>query len=167
MPNPRQDEPSATGYKAIDKAAEAAGATANEAANAVEKEARTFSEGVRQAADGAARAGAGVLGAIDPTGPDSAAISQATQAVASRVREFSNEWIQALRDQAAKNLEGVAKLAACRSPFDLLRLQTELAREGVSDSVALARRLNSASLRALGAIAQDSAKAATPPAPPR
>lgn len=167
MPNPRQDELSATGYKALDKAAEAVEATAKEAAEAVDKEARTFTDKAVEGAEVAGRSGASALGAIDQAAPRPAAINQATQAVASRVREFSNEWVQALRDQGAKNLEGVARLAACRSPFDLMRLQTELVREGLTDSVALARRLNSASLRALGAIAQDGAKAVTPPAAPR
>jgi len=172
MPNPRQDEPSATGYKALDKAADAAEATAKDTAQAVDKEARIFAdkaaEAAHETADVAGRAGADALGAIEQAAPGPAAINQATQAVASRVREFSNEWVQAFRDQGAKNLEGVARLAACRSPFDLMRLQTELVREGLTDSVALARRLNAVSLRALGAIAQDSAKAATPPsAPPR
>jgi hypothetical protein len=161
MPNPRQDEPSATGYKALDKAADAVEATAKEAAEAVDKETRTFADKVADAPDLTAQA----LGALGRAAPEPAAISQATQAMASRMREFSHEWVQAFRDQATKNVETVARLAACRSPFDLVRLQTELAREGLADSVTLARRLNSASLRALGAIAQDSAKAATPPAP--
>jgi hypothetical protein len=162
MPNPRQDEPSATGYKALDKAADAAEATARQAAEAVDKEARTFADKVAGAPDLTAE----TIEAVSQAAPEPAAISQATQAVASRMREFSNEWVQAFRDQATKNVESVARLAACRSPFDLMRLQTELAREGLNDSVALARRLNSASLRALGAIAQDGAKAATPPSAP-
>jgi hypothetical protein len=166
MPNTRQDEAQATGYKAVDKAAETAEAAAREAGDGGLKEARAFSERAaataREATDQAGRAATAALGVMEQAAPDPAAVSRATEAVAARMRDLSSEWLQAFRDQTAKNLEGFARLAECRSPLDFVRVQSELAREGLSDSVALARRLNTASLRTLGAIAQDSVSAAQP-----
>lgn len=168
MPDPRQDQPNAPGHRAADAAEKAV----RETAETARKETRAFadraaaetSEAIKAAeavTDEAGRTAAAALRVMEQATPDPAAVSRATEALAARMRELSNEWVQAFRDQTAKNLEGVARLAECRSPLDLMRVQTELAREGLNDSVILARRLNTASLRTLGAIAQDSASAAT------
>jgi hypothetical protein len=166
MPNTRQDESQATGFKAVDKAADAAEAAARETSEAALKEGRAFTERAaataREATDQASRAAAATFGIMEQATPDPAAVSRATEAVAARMQDLSSEWVQAFRDQTAKNLEGFSRLAACRSPLDFMRVQSELAREGLSDSVALARRLNTASLRTLGAIAQDSVSATQP-----
>jgi hypothetical protein len=165
MPNPRQDESSATGFKAVDKAAEAAEAAVRDTAQAAQSEARSFTDraasDAREATDAAGEVARTALGAAGQAIPDPEAVSRATEAVAARMRELSSEWVQAFRDQTARSLENFSRLAECRTPLDFVRLQSELTRQNVQDSVALARRLNSASLRAWGAIAQDSAKAAT------
>jgi hypothetical protein len=166
MTSPRQDEASATGFKAADKTAASVEAAAREAKEALQRETRSFADHAAADAREATAAGVSFLGAAGQAVPDPEAVSRATEAVAARMRELSNEWVQAVRDQASRSLEGVARLAECRTPLDLVRLQSELARQNIADSVALARRLNSASLRAWSAIAQDSAKAATSQPPP-
>jgi hypothetical protein len=166
MPNPRQDDTSATGFKAVDKAAETAEAAARDTAETLQNETRSFADRAAAGAREATNAAATALGAAGQAIPDPEAVSRATEAVAARMRELSSEWVQAFRDQTARSLENFSRLAECRTPLDFVRLQSELTRQNVQDSVALARRLNSASLQAWGAIAQDSAKAATSQQPP-
>jgi len=170
MPNPRQDEPTGpvTGYKALDKVADAAEAAAQEATETVKTETRAFADRAASQAAAAAeaneallgrteRAAAAALKMIDRAAPDPAAVTRASEAVAATMRDLSGEWLQAFGDQATRNLQGVARLAECRSPLDLVRAQAELARQRLGDSVALAQRLNVASLRAFSAIVQESA----------
>lgn len=174
MPTPRPDDSYAPvpEYKVYYRTA---GAPAGDRAEPGQKDsvlgepaafdARSAAEALEAATEQASRATVAALEVMEQAAPDPAAVGRASEAVASHMRDLSTEWLQTFREQTAKNLEGVARLAACRSPMDFLRLHTELTREGLSDSVALTRRINSASLRALGAIAEDSADATRPPAP--
>lgn len=47
------------------------------------------------------------------------AVSQASSVLAKGAQEISREWLEAMRERVAKNLEAMNRLAGCRSVQDL------------------------------------------------
>ena len=81
------------------------------------------------------------------------AVSQASTVLASGLQEASREWFGLAREQLAKNIKAFGRLAHCRSPQDLIAVQSELARDNIQQAIETSRRVGQVSLR----IAQEAA----------
>jgi hypothetical protein len=81
------------------------------------------------------------------------AVSQASSVLASGLQEASREWFGLARERLAKNIEAFGRLARCRSPQDLIVVQSDLARDNIQQAIETSRRVGQVSLR----IAQDAA----------
>jgi len=81
------------------------------------------------------------------------AVSQASTVLASGLQEASREWFGLAREQLAKNIKVFGRLARCRSPQDVIAVQSELARDNIQQVIETSRRVGQVSLR----IAQEAA----------
>ena len=81
------------------------------------------------------------------------AVSQASTVLASGLQGASREWFGLARERLAKNIEAFGRLARCRSPQDLIVVQSDLARDNIQQAIETSRRVGQVSLR----IAQDAA----------
>ena len=81
------------------------------------------------------------------------AVSQASTVLASGLQEASGEWFGLAREQLAKNIKAFGRLARCRSPQDLIVVQSDLARDNIQQAIETSRRVGQVSLR----IAQEAA----------
>jgi hypothetical protein len=81
------------------------------------------------------------------------AVSQVSTVLASGLQGASREWFGLARERLAKNIEAFGRLARCRSPQDLIIVQSDLARDNIQQAIETSRRVGQVSLR----IAQDAA----------
>ena len=81
------------------------------------------------------------------------AVSQASTVLARGLQEASREWFGLARERLVKNIEAFGRLARCRSPQDLIVVQSDLARDNIQQAIETSRRVGQVSLR----IAQEAA----------
>ena len=82
------------------------------------------------------------------------AVSQASMVLTKGAQEMSREWFDVIQDRLAKNIGAMNRLASCRSLQDFLVVQSEITRERLGDAVNSGRRLAEVSLR----VADEAAK---------
>ena len=82
------------------------------------------------------------------------AVSQASTVLTKGAQEISREWFDVMQDRLAKNIDAINRLAACRSLQDFLTVQSEITRDRLGDAVNSGRRIAEVSLR----VADEAAK---------
>src|SRR4051812_1675241 len=75
------------------------------------------------------------------------AVSQANTVLARGFQEASHEWINMARERVTKNMEGLNRLAGCRSVQDFVATQSDLARDGLQQVIDTNKRVAEVSLR--------------------
>jgi len=75
------------------------------------------------------------------------AVSQASTVLASGLQDASREWFGLARDRLAKNIEAFGRLARCRSPHDLIAVQSDFALDNIQHAIETSRRIGQVSLR--------------------
>ena len=83
------------------------------------------------------------------------AVSQANTVLARGFQEASHEWINMARERVTKNMEGLNRLAGCRSVQDFVATQSELVRDGLQQVIDTNKRIAEVSLR----VADEAARA--------
>ena len=163
------------------KAAEAARAVTNEAAKVGEQSARagadmarrgaetardTMQSGVNMATQSFQRLNDQFTKAWGFSGPQAEelarrssqnlqAVSQASTVLARGAQEVSHEVIQLVQDRLQKNVEAANRLAGARSVQDFVAVQSDLARDGLSQVIDTNKRIAELSLR----VADEAARA--------
>jgi len=82
------------------------------------------------------------------------AVSQASTVLTKGAQELSREWFDLMRDQLAKQLDAMNRIAGCRSLQDLVTVQSEIVRDGLRETVNTSRRIAEVSIR----IAEEAAR---------
>jgi phasin family protein len=163
------------------KAAEAARAVTNEAAKAGEQTARagadmarrgaetardTVQSGVTMATQSFQRLNDQFTQALGFNGPQAEelsrrssqnlqAVSQASSVLMKGAQEVSHEVIQLVQDRLQKNIDGLSRLAGCRSVQDYVAVQSDLARDGLQQVIDTNKRIAELSVR----VADEAARA--------
>jgi phasin family protein len=75
------------------------------------------------------------------------AVSQASTVLMKNAQEVSHEVIQLVQDRVQKNVEAVSRLASTRSVQDFVAVQSDLARDGLSQVIDTNKRIAEVSLR--------------------
>src|SRR4051794_16378501 len=83
------------------------------------------------------------------------AVSQASSVLARGAQEVSREVIQLVQDRLQKNIEAVSRLASTRSVQDFVAVQSDLARDGLSQVIDTNKRIAELSVR----VAEEAARA--------
>jgi len=155
------------------KAAEAARAVTNEAAKAGEQSARagadmarrgaetardTVQSGITMATQSVQRINDQFTKAWGFSGPQAEeltrrssqnlqAVSQASSVLMKGAQEVSHEVLGLVQDRVQKNMDGLSRLAGCRSVQDYVAVQSDLARDGLSQVIDTNKRIAEESLR--------------------
>ena len=163
------------------KAAEVARTVTNEAARVGEQTARagadiarrstetardTFQTGLNTASETFQRMSDQVTKVLGFNGPQAEelarrssqnlqAVSQASTVLARGAQEVSREVIQLVQDRMQKNVEAVSRLASTRSVQDFVAVQSDLARDGLSQVIDTNKRIAELSVR----VADEAARA--------
>jgi len=159
--------------RAADEAARTARTVADEAARVGEQSARagadiarrstetardTFQTGLNTASETFQRMSDQVTKVLGFNGPQAEelarrssqnlqAVSQASSVLARGAQEVSREVIQLVQDRLQKNVEAVSRLAGTRSVQDFVAVQSDLARDGLSQVIDTNKRIAEVSLR--------------------
>src|SRR4051794_38388942 len=83
------------------------------------------------------------------------AVTQANTVLARGFQEASHEWINMARERVTKNMEGLNRLAGCRSVQDFVATQSDLARDGLQQVIDTNKRVAELSVR----VADEAARA--------
>jgi phasin family protein len=75
------------------------------------------------------------------------AVSQASTVLTKGAQELSREWFDLIRDQFAKHLDAMNRVAGCRSLQDLVSVQSEIVRDRLGEAVNSSRRIAEVSFR--------------------
>jgi phasin family protein len=75
------------------------------------------------------------------------AVSQASTVLTKGAQELSREWFDLIRDQFAKHLDAMNRVAGCRSLQDLVSVQSEIVRDRLGEAVDSSRRIAEVSFR--------------------
>ena len=163
------------------KAAEAARAVTNEAAKVGEQSARagadmarrgaetardTVQSGVTMATQSFQRINDQFTQALGFNGPQAEelsrrssqnlqAVSQASSVLMKGAQEVSHEVLGLVQDRVQKNIDGLSRLANCRSVQDYVAVQSDLARDGLSQVIDTNKRIAELSVR----VADEAARA--------
>ena len=155
------------------KAAEAARAVTNEAAKFGEQSARagadmarrgaetardTMQSGVTMATQSFQRLNDQFTQALGFNGPQAEelarrssqnlqAVTQANTVLARGFQEASHEWISLAQERVTKNIDGLNRLAGCRSVQDFVAVQSDLARDDLQQIIATNQRIAELSVR--------------------
>ena len=155
------------------KAAEAARAVTNEAAKVGEQSARagadmarrgaetardTMQSGVTMATQSFQRLNDQFTQALGFNGPQAEelarrssqnlqAVSQASSVLARGFQEVSHEVLGLVQDRMTKNIDGLSRLAGCRSVQDFVSVQSDLVRDNLQQAIETNRRVAEVSLR--------------------
>jgi hypothetical protein len=141
----------ASGFKAMDEAAQAVQSAAETAEEATTHTATRLADAAEAAVD---RTGEFTRSWVETSASTASALSEAAGDLSAaphalsrgagdlavRARSFAGEWLQLIRERAAKNVEVLGRLTECRSPSDLIKLQSELAGEVMQDAAGIPRR---------------------------
>ena len=162
------------------KAAEAARAVTNEAAKVGEQSARagadmarrgaetardTVQSGVTMATQSVQRINDQFTKAWGFSGPQAEeltrrssqnlqAVSQASSVLMKGAQEVSHEVLGLVQDRVQKNIDGLGRLAGCRSVQDFVATQSDLMRDGLSQVIDTNKRIAELSLR----VAEEAAR---------
>jgi phasin family protein len=142
------------------KAAEATRAGARETANRTQEAMRTGIEGVRRVTEEFSKT-FGFTGQNEEVAQQARrnleAITETGSVLVRGFQEVSREWVELAQQRLQKNIEGVARLAHCRSFQDLTATQTELVRENLHEMIDNTRRIAEHSMQ----VAQEAAQVIT------
>ena len=156
------------------KAAETARAVTNEAARVGEQSARagadmarrgaetardTVQSGVTMATQSFQRLNDQFTQALGFNGPQAEelsrrssqnlqAVSQASSVLMKGAQEVSHEVLGLVQDRVQKNIDGLGRLAGCRSVQDYVAVQSDLARDGLQQVIDTNKRIAELSVRA-------------------
>ena len=83
------------------------------------------------------------------------AVSQASSVLARGFQEVSHEVLGLVQDRMAKNIEGLSRLAGCRSVQDFVAVQSDLVRDGLQQVIDTNKRVAEVSVR----VADEAARA--------
>jgi len=159
--------------KAADEAARTARTVTDEAARVGEQTARagadmarrgsetardTFQSGLNTASETFQRMSDQVTQVLGFNGPQAEelarrssqnlqAVTQANTVLARGFQEASHEWINMARERVTKNMEGLNRLAGCRSVQDFVATQSDLVRDGLQQVIDTNKRVAEVSLR--------------------
>jgi len=129
---------------------DAAGAIGRESAETTETLARTGAESARRAADEFARM-FGVGGQneqVTRQAQKNVEVLSETGSVLMRgLQDVTTEWFDFMQARLQKNIEGMTKLAQCRSVPDLAAVQTDLLRENMQEMIDGTKHLAERSVR--------------------
>jgi hypothetical protein len=141
----------ATGFKALEEAVVAIDAMSDGAADAAEAVAQETAHIMADTADTSALGAAEVLGASasHAGAPEPIESGQVFLDTPDELKNssFLGECMEIAKANVELQKSAFTRLAACRSPVQLLSLQLDLARDTVSGMVAASKRLNEASMR--------------------
>ena len=76
------------------------------------------------------------------------AVSQASTVLMKNAQEVSHEVIQLVQDRLQKNIDGLGRLAGCRSVQDYVAVQSDLMRDGLQQVIDTNKRIAELSVRA-------------------
>src|SRR5215207_7654144 len=75
------------------------------------------------------------------------AVSQASSVLARGFQEVSHEWLGLIQDRVQKNMDGLNRLAGCRSVQDFVAVQSDLVRDGLQQVIDTNKRVAEVSVR--------------------
>jgi phasin family protein len=75
------------------------------------------------------------------------AVSQASSVLARGFQEVSHEVLGLVQDRMTKNIDGLSRLAGCRSVQDLVAVQSDLMRDGLQQVIDTNKRVAEVSVR--------------------
>ena len=75
------------------------------------------------------------------------AVSQASTVLMKNAQEVSHEVIQLVQDRLQKNIDGLGRLAGCRSVQDYVAVQSDLMRDGLQEVIDTNKRIAELSVR--------------------
>jgi phasin family protein len=75
------------------------------------------------------------------------AVSQANTILARGFQEASHEWISLAQERITKNIDGLSRLAGCRSVQDFVATQSDLVRDGLQQVIDTNKRIAELSVR--------------------
>ena len=75
------------------------------------------------------------------------AVSQASSVLARGFQEVSHEVLGLVQDRMTKNIDGLSRLAGCRSVQDFVAVQSDLMRDGLQQVIDTNKRVAEVSLR--------------------
>ena len=75
------------------------------------------------------------------------AVSQASSVLARGFQEVSREWVNLAQDRVQKNMDGLNRLAGCRSVQDFVAVQSDLVRDGLQQVIDTNKRVAEVSVR--------------------
>ena len=81
-------------------------------------------------------------------------MTEASTVITKGAQELSRELINFAQDRHAKNIEGIKRLAGCRSVQDLIAVQSDLLRDGVQELISTNKRFAELSVRLANEAAQ-------------
>jgi len=82
------------------------------------------------------------------------ALTEASTVITKGAQELSRELINFAQDRHEKNIEGIKRLAGCRSVQDLIAVQSDLLRDGVQELISTNKRVAELSVRLANEAAQ-------------
>jgi phasin family protein len=75
------------------------------------------------------------------------AVTQASSVLARGVQEVSHEVLGLVQDRMTKNIDGLSRLAGCRSVQDFVAVQSDLVRDGLQQVIDTNKRVAEVSVR--------------------
>ena len=75
------------------------------------------------------------------------AVSQASSVLARGFQEVSHEMLGLVQDRMTKNIDGLSRLAGCRSVQDFVAVQSDLVRDGLQQVIDTNKRVAEVSVR--------------------
>jgi phasin family protein len=179
--NDNNDQNKAEQNKAADEAARTARTVADEAARVGEQTARagadvfrrssetardSLQQGLNTATQSFQRINDQFTQALGFNGPQAEeltrrssqnlqAVSQASSVLARGFQEVSHEVLGLVQDRMTKNIDGLSRLAGCRSVQDFVAVQSDLVRDGLQQVIDTNKRIAELSVR----VADEAARA--------
>jgi phasin family protein len=75
------------------------------------------------------------------------AVSQASTILLKGVQDISREWFGLAQERLTKNMDGLSRLAGCRSVQDFVTVQSDLARDNLQQMIDTNKRVAELSVR--------------------
>ena len=82
------------------------------------------------------------------------AVSQASTVIVKGAQDVSREWFNAAQERLTKGMDGLNRLAGCRSVQDFVAVQSDLVRDDLEQVIATNQRLAELSVRVADEAAQ-------------